>query len=303
MIKKNLFLTLILSVIFMMINENVHAQMIKEFQSTKDDYFLDITTVLQYSSNKKYLDQGEELLETFEGYWNSGYFKPKHREKIYDVSNTMLNKTMRSYPHFYDFISILEKSVERKMDGESLYLWLCELDTLGKRKVTTDITEFLETSYNLFENDMLYETRSRAWYFRNGDFRIEYDTAIYLYFDETDLICSTGKDSMEIIETRGKYYIHHEIWDGKMGKISWRRAGFHEDSVYALLSLYKVDLKRLSFNADSATFYNKKYFTFPVLGTLTEKVLSSPPGKRASYPRFDSYTYDHVIDGFYENVN
>jgi len=303
MIKKNLFLSLILSVILTMIGEQVHSQMIKEFQRTREEYLVDITTVLEYSSNKKYVDKGEELLERFEAYWKSGFFKPNHREKIYDISNTMLSKTMRSYPHFYNFISILTLSVERKLDKESLYRWLCELDTLGKRKVTTDMIEFIETSYNLFENDRLFETRSRSWYFRNGDFTIEYDSAIFLYFENTDLICSTGKDSMEIVGTRGKYYIHHEIWDGKMGKISWRRAGFHEDSVYALLSLYKVDLKRLNFNADSATFYNKKYFTFPVLGVLTEKVLSSPPGNRVAYPRFDSYTYDHVIDGFYENVN
>ncbi|MEN8225136.1 MAG: hypothetical protein ABFS05_07215, partial [Bacteroidota bacterium] len=303
MIRKNIALILLCSLFLLILSESGSAQMIKEFQRTRNDYFADITNVLEYSTNKTYLDKGEELLEKFGAYWESGYFKAHHREKIYDVSNTMLAKTMRSYPHFYDFISILSMFVENGVDANSLKIWLTELDTLGKRRSSKEMVDFLEFSANLLGNSMLYETRSRAWYYRNGDFVMEYDSAIYLYFEETDLICSTGKDSMEIINTKGKYYLHHEMWLGQHGKICWRRAGFHEDSVYAELSLYNADLKRLSFSADSATFYNKKYFTFPVLGVLSEKVLSSSPGKRASYPRFDSYTYDHVIDGFYENVN
>jgi hypothetical protein len=303
MIKKNLLRALSVILLLLLLSEGSHAQMIKEVQRTRNDYLLDITTILQYSSNKKYLDKGEELLEEFGGVWVSGYFKPNHREKIYDISNSMLYKGLRSYPHFYEFISILDIFVKKGLDGNSLDLWLTEVDSLGKLRSTKALPDFLEYSYNLFANNMLYETQSRGWYFRNGDYVIAYDSAIYLYFQETDLICSTGRDSMEIKKTRGKYYLHYELWDGKNGSISWRRVGFHEDSVYAELSLYDLDFKRLSFRADSAVFHNKKLFNFPVLGFLTEKVLSSPPNKRASFPRFESYTYDHVIDGFYENVN
>ena len=303
MIRKNLIITILLPILLLLISDGGQAQMIKEFHRNKNDYFIDITTVLQYSSNRSYVKKGEDLLESFSAYWESGYFKPQHREKIYDVSNIMLTKTMRSYPHYYQFISSLVLCVENGMDAQSLDNWLTELDTLGKRRSITALPEFLEYSHNLFENKMLYESRSRAWYFRNGDFTIERDSIMYLAFMETDLICSTNKDSMEIIKTRGKYYVQHEIWDGERGKISWRRAGYHEDTVYVELRYYDIDLKRLSFNADSATFYNKKFFNFPVVGYFTEKVLSSPPGKRASYPRFDSYTYEHVIDAFYENVN
>ena len=303
MTKKTLILALAGSMVLLLAAGISRAQMIKEFHRNKNDYIMDITAVMEYSNNRSNVKQGKDLLIAFAEYWESGYFKPQIRDEVYNVSNSMLAKAMRSYPHFYHFIAILNMSVERKLDERSLLLWLNELDSLGQHRSVTDLPDFLEYSYNLFKNKMLLETRSRAWYYRNGDFTVGFDSSIFLNFTKVDLICSTGKDSVEILNTIGKYYVHKQIWVGDEGKISWRRAGFHEDSVYAMLSHYHIDLNQLSFKADSSTFYNKKYFTFPVLGVLTEKVLSSAPGNRAAYPKFDSYTYDHVIDAFYENVN
>lgn len=278
------------------------AQMIKSFHNNKSDYFLDATQVLEYTSNKKYLAKGEELLESFGGVWESGYFKPHHREKIYKVSNLMLARTMRSYPHFYDFYSILVLCVENKLDDNSLDLWLSELDTIGRQKLSSGIPDFLEFSRRLFEHNILYETRSRSWYFRNGGFVFDYDSAFLITFEQTDLVCSTRRDSMELKQTSGRYSLHEQLWNGQGGRISWHRAGYHEDSVYASLDHYHVDLKDLSFKADSVVFYNKHFFDYPVLGALREKVLSSAPGKRATYPRFTSYLKDYEAEGFYKNV-
>jgi len=303
MIKNRLLFILVFFIMLLSYPGSSRAQMIKEFHQNKNDYFLDVTAALQYTSNKDYLAKGEVVLGTFAGVWESGYFKPHHREKIYEVSNSMLAKSMRSYPHFYEFISILSKFVAKGLDENSLELWLTEIDTIGKQRSSRPTADFLAYTLNLFDNNMLYETRSRAWYFRNGDFTFDYDSLLYLYFEKTDLICSTRRDSMEVLETRGKYYIANDIWAGKTGTITWRRAGFPEDSVYAELKYYNVDLKSLSFTADSAVLYNKMYFSFPILGTFTEKILSSPPGNRASYPRFESYFKDYEVQSIFENVN
>ncbi len=280
-----------------------HAQMIKEVHSNKNDYFLDISTILQYTSNKDYLAEGEALLENFSGVWESGYFKPHHRDKIYEVSNTMLSKGMRSYPHFYDFVSTLVMFVRSKQSDESLETWLSELDTIATQRSSKPVSDFLEYTQNLFAKSILFESRSRAWYFRNGKFSFAYDSLLYIEFPELDLVCSTGKDSTVIENTKGRYYISNQYFSGHEGKISWQRAGFDEDEVYADIRSYDVDLKTLSFTADSAVFHDKRFFDFPIPGSITEKVLSSPPGDRASYPRFDSYLKDYEVIGLYENIN
>ncbi len=279
------------------------AQMIKEVHNNKNDYFLDITTILQYTSNKEYLARGEALLGNFAGVWESGYFKPHHRDKIYEISNAMLGKSMRSYPHFYDFVNCLTLFVRTGQEDESLEVWLTELDTLSTTRSSKPVADFLEYTSSLFEKSMLFETRSRAWYFRNGSFSFGFDSLLYIDFPEMDLICSTGRDSSLIENTKGKYYIRKEYFMGSDGRISWRRAGFDEDSVYADINTYEVDVKTLSFSSDSAVFYNKKFFDFPIPGTITEKVLSSPPADRASYPRFDSYFKDYEVLGLYEDIN
>jgi len=303
MIKHRLSYILLFSILLLLFSEGSRAQMIKEFHRNKNDYFLDLTAVLLSTSNKEYLAKGEALLENFSGVWESGYFKPHHREKIYDVSEYMLNKTMRAYPHFYEFTSCLLKFVENKFDNDDLELWLTELDTLESQRSSKAMSDFLKYTLNLFENSMLYETRSRAWYFRNGRFSFGYDTLLYLDFSGLDLVCSTGRDSMEILKTSGRYYPSISFWSGNKGMITWRRAGFDEDSVYAELSDYRIDAKSLAFTADSAVLYNKLFFDFPIQGVLNEKVLSSPPGKKVSYPRFDSYFKDFEILGMFNDIN
>jgi len=301
-VKRYLY-TLVSFLILLGVSGQLQAQMIREVHQNRNDYFLDITTILQYTSNKDYLASGEALLEEFAGVWESGYFKEHHRSKVYEISNAMLSKGMRSYPHFYDFVNCMVHFVRTKQSDESFETWLVELDTLGAARSSRPMADFLEYSLLLFEENSLYETRSRAWYFRNGNFSFSYDSLLFIEFPELDLVCSTGKDSSIIEGTSGKYYISRELFAGRNGKVSWHRAGFDEDEVYAEISAYMVDLKSLSFSSDSSVLYNKKYFDFPIPGVFKEKVLSSPPGDRASYPQFDSYFKDYEVIGIYENVN
>ncbi len=66
-------LAIILLLVLPMINQ---AQMIKEVHDNKNDFYLDITSILQYTSNKDYLAKGEALLENFAGSWESSYLSP-----------------------------------------------------------------------------------------------------------------------------------------------------------------------------------------------------------------------------------
>ena len=53
----------------------------------------------------------------------------------------------------------------------------------------------------------------------------------------------------------------------------------------------------------SVSLFNKIYLKEPLLGKLTEKVLSSPPSSRSTYPRFTSYFKEYEVEGFYPNID
>ena len=57
---------------------------------------------------------------------------------------------------------------------------------------------------------------------------------------------------------------------------------------YAKVNDYKLALKNSSFYIDSVSFYSN-YFDQPIIGKLTEKVLSVISFKRVTYPAFESY--------------
>jgi hypothetical protein len=98
------------------------------------------------------------------------------------------------------------------------------------------------------------------------------------------------------------YYPYKGIFIGETGKVNWVRAGLDENTVWAELKKYQITLKTSGFTADSVVFYNKNYFQKPLIGQLTEKVVSEKEGN-ISYPRFDSYSKRMQIPNITKDVD
>ena len=108
------------------------------------------------------------------------------------------------------------------------------------------------------------------------------------------LICFSKRDSSIIEGTSGYYYPLRSLWVGQQGLMTWERAGFSKDSVFAWINNYSINLTRPEFIADSAEFTNKKYLNQKLVGRFSEKILANAKGEKASYPRFESY--DKQVD-------
>ena len=76
---------------------------------------------------------------------------------------------------------------------------------------------------------------------------------------EFDLKCFAHDDSSVIKNTKGIYFPIDHKWKGKGGKISWARAGFDEDLVYAVINNYNMTLRFSNYQIDTVNFYHKKY--------------------------------------------
>jgi hypothetical protein len=117
------------------------------------------------------------------------------------------------------------------------------------------------------------------------------------------LSCYANEDSTYIYNTKGIYYPTLSKWVGSGGKVLWKRAGFDENTVYAELDKYVINVKNSKYTADSVKFFYKDFFDKPLLGKLDEKIMANMNEDKATFPRFDSYNKRLKIKNIFPNID
>ncbi|HEY1040773.1 MAG TPA: hypothetical protein VGF30_15265, partial [Bacteroidia bacterium] len=168
-------------------------------------------------------------------------------------------------------------------------------------KNTKALSEFLETSLNLFESNIFYKSNSYDWYTEQGEYKFEYDSVAKVVFPAFTLKCRNGReDSLEIKGISGVYYPSTGRFIGKGGKASWKRTGL-DDNVFAEIKKVNIDCKTGGYTTDSVMFSNPMYFDKPQLGKLQDKVRQENKGD--TYPRFDTYTKRVLVKNVVKDVD
>ena len=132
-----------------------------------------------------------------------------------------------------------------------------------------EIETFLGTSYNLFSNNVIYrfpltdkQKASIEWKSSKPVFQIKYDKTdlCRIIFEDINLMCFTKGGSSIIYGTSGVYYPFQKggRWEGQNGQITWERAGFEKDEMFAYLNKYKLLLAKSDYDVDSVAFVYKK---------------------------------------------
>ncbi len=275
----------------------------RKFTRSYDAYAAELSAMFSTTKNKNYLEKSEALMNQFNSYWSSPFYTKELREKIYDISDIMLEKRMYAFPRFFDFISCIVYLGESRVDKESINTWLVRTEYLARNVKDRDYGKFLERSLELLKDKIIYQNQSRIWYFKKGKFTYSYDTAFLVHFEEVDIIGKTRQDSTVILGTKGILHPDRNIWIGEGGIINWNRVGLDEDKVFAKLKDYKIDISLIRYNIDSVEFHNKDLFAEPMLGSLEERVSSSTANERTSFPRFDSYFKNYALADLYDNID
>jgi len=221
--------------------------------------------------------------------WNSEQFSPSRKLIIYFLCNEMLRKRIRAFPDFFNYIKTLNIFIDKHQPEGYFVPWSEVLKKLLAEKNSRDFLSFLETSTGLFEDNLVYKSASTQWQVKSPRFTIGFDSVPYIEFEKTDLVCYANDDSLNIYNTKGRYQPLNTRWIGEGGSADWRRAGQDPLQVYANLNNYEIQMRYSKFNADSVAFFHKKYFTSPLFGFYTDKVLADVTEEKASYPRFESY--------------
>lgn len=237
--------------------------------------------------------------------WDSAAYSKANMVRIINISNQLVARMMRPVPHFNDYLMTLNYFIEHKGNADSFTNWLTGLSeiTANQRFTNDNIDRYFRNASSMIKENVLSESGSVKWKVKNSTLKFLYDTAFYVGISNATLTCYSQKDSTEIYNVSGSYYPDIQLFKGLKGIVTWEKAGYSREDVFAELRNYSINTSKSSFTIDSASLKHNTYFKEPKLGTLYDQAVTFSNKDKANYPRFDTYTREFRIKNLYKGVN
>jgi hypothetical protein len=298
MLKKLALLSLLIQVL---LPEKVLPQVKIPFSGDPVKYKEELTTFMGPNLN----DVQKANLNSFKTKWDSSAFSKENMIRIIDITSQFNGRSMRPVPHFNDFLVTLNTFIERKSGSDFLSSWLTGLSEIvfNPRFNSESIDRYIKNTSSMIKNNILAESSSIRWKVKNCKLQFLHDTVFYVVIKNATLTCYSSRDSTEIYDATGIYYPEIQQFRGTKGKVTWEKAGWSKEDVYAEMDNYVVNTTRNSFTVDSARLTHKTYFKTPVYGMLSDQAITFSNKDRAYYPKFETYTKEFKLEKIYEGVN
>ncbi|MBN2667656.1 MAG: hypothetical protein JXR60_00375 [Bacteroidales bacterium] len=265
-----------------------------------------IKKIDDFMSNTKDKDKAKKFFDELEKEWKEGVLVEKYRQDIYKLTNKMLERKARPYPHFETFFGIMIAFAKSEQSEDNYQVWVDFFSEMldNKRLSMAKLDRFLDNSLHLIESNSLFKNTIVEWRTSSPDFKIQkVDDDLQVTVEHIDLTCFAKGDSTQIFNISGQFKFEEMIFNGKGGLVTWERSDVNKDSIYALLDNVKLDLKKSEYIIDTVLFYNKYYFTEPLYGQLHDKVVNTKSTDKLSYPKFDSFTKHFEMKDIFKDVN
>jgi len=294
-------LTMTVLACFLSLNYNVNGQARSSFSGEQETFSSELVSFMGPNLNE---DQ-TALLESLVSAWDSTLIHTSSRPLIIKAAMNIENKRLRPSPHFIDFIGTLMTFINYDIDYAKFNTWLEGLNNLAMKPDArvSEITAFIRSASDLIRDKIIYRSSSLTWKTTVNRFSFSNDTAFIISIPVSDIICYAQRDSTVIHNTQGSYSPTSGKWSGKGGMITWAKAGYPENEVYAIAESYSIDLGKSSFEIDSVLFTNTSYFDEPVYGKLSDRAINISKTENASYPKFETYQKTFFLDDIYENID
>ncbi len=294
---------IVLLFIFSSLGKLQAQQNISGFPEESEMYFSSLEQHFKFVQKSK-TKEAENFIQNLKIKWQSGFFSEEIKTQIYLTSNKMLTNKMSAMPFFSDYFTALIHLLEKNNDNKSAMAWLKAVHYFIENNYNREFSTFIRASDVFFTQNLIFSERTIKWKVNTNKYSIEFiEDSLKYVFPETDLICYTKGDSSNILNTGGTYFPFTNTWEGDGGKVSWERASYSIDSVYAELKHYSIPLQFSKFSADSVKFHHLHYFEKPLIGKLEEQVMASRRGSKAIYPKFVSYEKRWEIPNIFPNID
>jgi hypothetical protein len=247
----------------------------------------------------------KEVVNSFLVQWDSSGFNNANMAKIIELSNQFAKRKFRPVPHFLDFLKTLTEFSKIKKSPDFFSNFLTSLSSMAMKSeiVNENIDRFIKNISSLLRENVIFSSNSVKWKIKDENLKFSYDSTFKVLLTNSTLTCYSQKDSTEIYKANGVYYPETLYFKGTSGKITWEKAGYSKEDVFAQISNYQINLTRNNFTVDSARLTDKKYFKDPVYGVLVDQAYYIANKERAIYPKFETYEKKFFIKDMYKNVN
>lgn len=302
--KVRITVVFVLLVFWSLLTNKLAAQESDSLSANSEQFFQQISSILLNTPSKTNQAKSQVILDRLYVRWTIGRFNKDEKDAVRSIVEVMRERKLKSYPYLYKYVYSLMLLSESHQTPKSIIGWHAYAEKMLGYKRADKFVDFTDFTIELLENDRLFFERSLSWFHRQARFKFELDTNFLVKYEHLSLVCATKKDSSTIIETEGVFNYDLQLWTGKNGTIKWTRFGLeNEDKIVVDLQDYRIDISKSTYKADSAVLHYERFFKNPVLGKFTEKIMSSPPSSRTSYPRFESYRDDFELMNIYPNIN
>jgi hypothetical protein len=277
-----------------------------QIQKFNEDIATFLEQVEERFSNASDKKTGKEFAEFLGTFWNDPNTTDETKKLIITTCNQLAIKRARPYPDYHTYLTTFIAFYTSPHRNESFDTWhQAMVDLIKKERYPLrKIKLQLLIAKGLVEKNEIYSTPSVTWMSKSDNFKYHYtNEELSIHFESTDLTCLSKKDSIRIFNTSGIFYPYTEVWKGNQGKITWERAGFNADMVYATFDKYQVRFDKSDFEVDSVEFYNRHYFDFPLKGSVQHKVMVVNKPESSIYPKFSSVSERFNINQIHPNIN
>ncbi len=298
MLRKLVILSLIIR---LLLPVNLYSQLKSPFTGDPVKYKEELTAFM--GPNLK--DDQKANLNTFLANWDSTAFSDEDMIRIIDLTSQFYGRSMRPVPHMNNFLTTINTYIRKRGESEFLSNWLTGLSEIvfNPRVSIENIDRYIKNTELMITDNILSQMSTMRWKVKNSTLKFIHDTVFKVVVTNATLVCSSLKDSTEIYNVSGTYYPEIMEFHGTKGIVTWEKAGYARDDVFAEISNYVINTARNSFTVDSARLTHSTYFKTPVYGLLSDQSITFRDKERADYPRFETYTREFSIKNIYEGIN
>ncbi|HDR68281.1 MAG TPA: hypothetical protein ENN61_04440, partial [Bacteroidaceae bacterium] len=279
---------------------NAGAQYLRAFKTDTATFISELRT---FSLSK--LQENEIFdLERFINVWDSLPYEKQM--EIIEISNLMLKRNCIPKPQFVIFQRImLEFFDENKiLHGYDEWMKGYMKFLMSDKSTLQSINQMLAASYSLLDENILYQTNTLLWKISDPSFSFKTtDEELLAIFENVTVACYSGRDFIQILNASGCFNPLTLRCTGEKGLVNWERAAIPQEELYIQLGNYQIDLRKSSYQADSAIMRYPAFFEEEVLGRMEDKVTQINDIRQVRYPQFFSYQSSYKIDQVAPGIN
>jgi hypothetical protein len=283
----------------------ISGQNFNGFSGKTETYLSELRQFFQAVTDKDGKKAAELFLTDFSLFWESSAIDENDRQSIANLSVQMFRKKMRPFPHFSDYLGLVQTVFQTNQKKQTFIALQNVLSDLINRSTSKPFTDFVLFSNSFFNENILYSSSSTIWKAHSRDFEFIFENEFQIvYSTPMTLTCYANNDSSVIMNTSGVFYPARNLWSGNNGRVNWARAGFQPHELYAEIGQYELDIRKREYEIDNVSLSFPEFFGGTTLnGKLEEKILANRSGSNAIYPKFVSEGERFMLKNIFNNID